>query len=76
MISRYSTTPKPIFKRESLTYYVLSFALVDTGVLYRAFDSSTSALLASAETLEELTTKMLFLGYRSELDAGLTGETK
>lgn len=64
MISRYSTTPKPIFKRESLTYYVLSFALVDTGVLYRAFDSSTSALLASSETMEGLESKMMFLGYR------------
>lgn len=61
-MSRYSTKPGAIFKRESLTYYVLSPA-PELGLLHNAYDSTTSALLASAETLEELENKLYFLGY-------------
>jgi hypothetical protein len=50
----------------SLTYYVLEHTGLFDGTIYKAYDSATSSLLASAETLEALESKMLFLGYRKE----------
>lgn len=68
MISRYS--PKGRSQASSLTYYVLRpYRAWDDGIsrpcdVLEAYDSATSALIASAETLEALEAKMLFLGYK------------
>lgn len=61
MISRYA--PKGRSQGSSLTYYVLGPDFCDKLDYYLAYDSATSALIATSETLEELAAKMLFLGY-------------
>lgn len=70
-MSRYNTTPGAIFKGNSMTYYVLKHSTPrnDPGgyvTVYKAYDSSTSALLCSSETLEGIAEKCLYLGYRKE----------
>lgn len=66
MVSRYSTTSKPIFKRESLTYYVLEHLGLHDGTFYKAYDSATSAYLCSATNLEALASACEFLGYSKQ----------
>lgn len=48
------------------TYYVLEHTGLFAGTTFKAYDSSSSELVASAETLEELTDKCDYLGYRKE----------
>jgi hypothetical protein len=49
-----------------LTYYTIAVRSGPNTVKHKAYDSTTSALIASAETLEVLESKCQFLGYRKE----------
>jgi hypothetical protein len=60
-MSRYSLKGA---SKGALTYYVLGPYENGKEALYRAFDSRDSDLVASAETLDELTDKCAYLGYR------------
>lgn len=68
MISRYA--PKGAASK-TLTYYTIWGKITMDGeskLSVFAYDSHTSALLASAETMEGLENKMLFLGYAKQID--------